>query len=375
MAETERRATTQALEARTRDDTHQPDRRHGRCGPARDHVHRRHGARVEPSRGAPHRPRPVRGHHRPVCVRQPGRAGHDDHHRQLHRLPGAVRRTELLRLRPDRPVLDQGRQHRRRRRGRDLHVPASRATSPTPTASCTAATDPSPRTSPANVTQTLEVTRNGESLGSGLAVPPPNIGPRTTPKYGTLAATGINALSGDAGKVFAGQRDDPFFADLGAIFDLGGLRPFNAAHLIPLKTAKGQDDLAGYNVNSIAIQVPKSQLTNDGQGRHRRRCHQRGHRCVGRRFAPEHVRHGRGPGRLGPGLTTRQPAHQRGHHPARPEGRLERRQPRGRCPVRRSLPLARAGRDHQHRLPLPAGYHGPRIAPTWCSSLARACPA
>jgi hypothetical protein len=28
-------------------------------------------------------------------------------------------------------------------------------------------------------------------------------------------------------KVFAGQRDDPFFADLGSIFDLAGLRPFN----------------------------------------------------------------------------------------------------------------------------------------------------
>ena len=118
---------------------------------------------------------------------------------------------------------------------------------------------------PANVTQTLEVTRNDESLGSGLAVPPPNIGPRTTPKYGDLAKTGVNTLSGDAGKVFAGQRDDPFFADLGAIFDLGGLRPFNKAHLLPLKTDKGQDNLAAFNVNSIAIQVPQSQLTNDGQ--------------------------------------------------------------------------------------------------------------
>jgi hypothetical protein len=118
---------------------------------------------------------------------------------------------------------------------------------------------------PANVSQTLAVTRNDESLGEGLVVPPPNIGPRTTPKYGDIAATGINTLKGDAGKVFAGQRDDPFFADLGAVFDLGGLRPFNAAHLIPLKTDKGQDDLAGYNVNSIVIQVPRSQLTNDGQ--------------------------------------------------------------------------------------------------------------
>jgi len=124
-----------------------------------------------------------------------------------------------------------------------------------------------PGTAP-NVTQTLSVTRNGESIGSGLVVPPPNIGPRTTPKYGTIAANAVNALTdasgNQVGTVFAGQRDDPFFADIGAIFDLGGLRPFNKVQAIPLKTAPGQDDLSGYNVNSIAIQVPKSQLSNDG---------------------------------------------------------------------------------------------------------------
>ena len=109
------------------------------------------------------------------------------------------------------------------------------------------------------------MTRNGETIGTGLSVPPPNIGPRTTPKYGDHRRHGRPCAGRRCGQVFAGQRDDPFFADLGAIFDLGGLRPFNEAHLIPLKKAKGQDDLAGYNVNTIAIQVPRSQLTNDGQ--------------------------------------------------------------------------------------------------------------
>ena len=122
---------------------------------------------------------------------------------------------------------------------------------------------------PANVTQTLSVMRNDESLGTGLAVPAPNIGPRTTPKYGAIAATGVNALtgaSGDAGKVFAGQRDDPFFADLGSIFDLGALRPFQSAHLLPKPgTTNGVDTLSAYNVNTIAIQVPKSQLTVDSK--------------------------------------------------------------------------------------------------------------
>jgi hypothetical protein len=50
------------------------------------------------------------------------------------------------------------------------------------------------------------------------------------------------------------------------VFDLGGLRPFNGAHLIPLPTMKGQDALAGFNVNTIAIQVPKRRLTRDGNG-------------------------------------------------------------------------------------------------------------
>jgi hypothetical protein len=73
----------------------------------------------------------------------------------------------------------------------------------------------------------------------------------------------VHTLS-DGSKVFAGQRDDPFFVDLGSIFDLLGLRPFNAAHVIPLAPAAGVDNVAGHNVHTIAIQVPKSRLTHDG---------------------------------------------------------------------------------------------------------------
>ena len=145
---------------------------------------------------------------------------------------------------------------------------------------------------PANVTQTYTVTRNGTAIGTDLSVPAPNIGPRTTPKYADIAATGIHPLDNN-GQVFAGQRDDPFFVDLGAIFDLGGLRPFNQAHLIPLKTAKGQDDLSGFNVNSIAIQVPKTDLTNDGKDVTDRHGRRRGRRFLGRCQPPGHD-HGRG---------------------------------------------------------------------------------
>jgi hypothetical protein len=115
-----------------------------------------------------------------------------------------------------------------------------------------------------NVTQTYSVAQNGETIAEGLAVPPPNIGPRTTPEYKALSRAGIHPL-GEGGQVFAGQVDDPFFVDLGSIFDLGGLRPFNEAHLIPLDTRRGEDDLAGFNVNAIAVQLPTAALTNDGQ--------------------------------------------------------------------------------------------------------------
>ena len=112
-----------------------------------------------------------------------------------------------------------------------------------------------------NVKQTYTVTRIARGdrtvLGSNLPVPPANIGPRSNPTYD--AFQGVVDLGGGR-QVFAGPRDDPFFVDLGSIFDLGGLRPFNAAHLIPLATAPGQDGVLNYNTHTIAIQVPKTDL-------------------------------------------------------------------------------------------------------------------
>jgi hypothetical protein len=101
-------------------------------------------------------------------------------------------------------------------------------------------------------------------LGSNLPVPPVNVGTRSTPDYAdTFTAAATHSLGG-ARRVFAGQRSDPFFVDLGSIFDLGGLRPFNDAHLIPLPTAQGVNGLQGLNVHTIALQVPKTDLTRGG---------------------------------------------------------------------------------------------------------------
>src|ERR687892_142163 len=101
-------------------------------------------------------------------------------------------------------------------------------------------------------------------LGSGLASPPCNIGPRSTPNYANLASAAIaNLRSGE--KVFCGQRADAFFVDLGSVFDLGTLRPFRSLHLIPTAAANGRDALAQANVHTIAIQVPIAHLTSDGK--------------------------------------------------------------------------------------------------------------
>ena len=120
----------------------------------------------------------------------------------------------------------------------------------------------SPTDADLNVKQTYSVTRIEEGgsstvLGSNLPVPPANIGPRSNPTYDDFQ--GVADL-GSNRKVFAGPRDDPFFVDLGSIFDLGGLRPFNAAHIIPLKNEGGEDGVRNYNVFSIALQVPKTDL-------------------------------------------------------------------------------------------------------------------
>jgi Domain of unknown function (DUF4331) len=117
-----------------------------------------------------------------------------------------------------------------------------------------------------NIRQSYSIAKveNGRRtmMASGLATPPVNIGPRSTPNYEALAAAAVANLKG-GGKVFAGQRDDPFFVDLGSAFDLLGLRPLNQAHLIKRPTEKGVDGVGGFNTHSIVLQVPITDLTRD----------------------------------------------------------------------------------------------------------------
>jgi uncharacterized protein DUF4331 len=118
-----------------------------------------------------------------------------------------------------------------------------------------------------NVVQTYSVTRehyrdgrlvSKRVLARNLPVAPNNVGPKTIPDYGAVAAQAIRSLPG-GGKVFAGQADDPFYVDLGTTFDAINIRKGTG------NAGAGKDDLAGYNVHSIALQVPKDDVTRDGR--------------------------------------------------------------------------------------------------------------
>jgi hypothetical protein len=101
-------------------------------------------------------------------------------------------------------------------------------------------------------------------LASSVPCPPCNIGPRSTPDFASLARAAVTTLpTGE--KVYAGQRAEGFYVDLGSIFDLGALRPFQNLHLIPLPVAPGVNATANVNVHTIAIQVPITDLTRNGE--------------------------------------------------------------------------------------------------------------
>jgi hypothetical protein len=107
------------------------------------------------------------------------------------------------------------------------------------------------------------------SDGKTLYAVPSNVGPLTMPKYEELFKQGVNDL-GSGVRVFAGTVDDPFYIDLGATFDslnyrmgVGGILP--AAEDADDTHNYAADSVAGFNVNSIVLEVPITMLTVDGK--------------------------------------------------------------------------------------------------------------
>ena len=81
----------------------------------------------------------------------------------------------------------------------------------------------------------------------------------------SLANAAITSLPG-GGKVFAGQRAEGFYVDLGSIFDLAALRPIESLHLIPIPgSAAAVNATKDLNVHSIALQVPIASVTANGE--------------------------------------------------------------------------------------------------------------
>jgi hypothetical protein len=113
-----------------------------------------------------------------------------------------------------------------------------------------------------NEPQTYSVTRIDRRTGKrviiakDLLTPPNNIGERTTPNYETtLGQPAVYSLP-NGGKVFAGQRDEGFYIDVGGVFDTLKLKSIGATD--------GVDSTAGFNVGTIAIEVPIQEVTRTG---------------------------------------------------------------------------------------------------------------
>ena len=118
-----------------------------------------------------------------------------------------------------------------------------------------------------NVLQTYDVVReeyrNGKlkrskKVANDLPAAPPNIGPKTFPNYQNFVDGAINSLS-DGSKVFVGQRDDPFYVDLGATFDALNVRMGTG------NQGGGKDDFSGMSTSAIVLQIPEEKVTKNGQ--------------------------------------------------------------------------------------------------------------
>ncbi len=97
-------------------------------------------------------------------------------------------------------------------------------------------------------------TGSAQAIAQNLAEPPVNVGERSTPNYAGLG--GVYSIQNGV-RVFAGQRDDPFFVNLAGVFDLLDLR-------VGPGSGGADDGLAGFNVHSIALEIPMSRLSLSG---------------------------------------------------------------------------------------------------------------
>jgi hypothetical protein len=122
-------------------------------------------------------------------------------------------------------------------------------------------------------TYTVTMIKNGKVTDltgdNTLYAVPSNVGPLTMPSYNSLFNQGVYSLANNV-RVFAGTVDDPFYIDLGAAFDSLNFRMGVGGILSPQVDADdthnyAPDSVAGYNVNTIVLEVPITTLTADGK--------------------------------------------------------------------------------------------------------------
>jgi hypothetical protein len=100
--------------------------------------------------------------------------------------------------------------------------------------------------------------QRAKTIAHKLPVAPPNIGPKTFPNYQNFVNQSTKTL-GDGTKLFVGERDDPFFVDLGAAFDAINVRVGTG------NQGGGKDDLSGYSTSSTVLQIPERLVTRNGK--------------------------------------------------------------------------------------------------------------
>ena len=102
--------------------------------------------------------------------------------------------------------------------------------------------------------------RNSKLIADDVPVAPDNVGPKTIPNYEPVWLGAIAPVRG-GGKTFVGPADDPFFVDLGAVFDGINIDKPGRPNIGLGNQGGGKDDVAGYNTHSFALQVPEAAVT------------------------------------------------------------------------------------------------------------------
>ena len=291
--------------------------------------------RLQSPRGAQDPRRPDRRQHRRLRVHRAGRAGQPDGRRQLDPARGAGGRPVLRQARSARPLLRQDRQHRRRRARTSPIAGSSSPKFRNPNSFLYAAPTVDSIDDPdLNFVQTYDLykeTYEGQarraSSGSRATCRSrrPTSGRRRCPTTRASQAARSSALSG-GGKAFVGPADDPFFVDLGAVFDGINIdKPGRPTSASATRAAARTTSPATTRTRSCC-RCRSPQVTRDGKSvsgatadnavvgvwatTERRRMHVLRDTARPRRA-------------LGAGQPPRQPADQRGHHPDRPEGQVQ----------------------------------------------------